>query len=89
VDGVRKDVHERPERVHGVDLRERVEEPVLLVGSQRAVVLADAQLVVLAVAGDRRLVVLLARPEARVLERMRHVARRPLRRVATVDAGIE
>jgi hypothetical protein len=66
----------------------RVQEPILLVDGQRAVILADAQLVVLAVAGGRRLVVLLARPEARVLEGVRHLARRPLRRVATVDGRI-
>ena len=89
MDRVRVDVHQRTERVHGVDLRERIEEPILLVRGQRAVILANAQLgLIVVVAGDRRLVVLFARLETRVLEGMRHVARWLLRRVVPVDAGI-
>jgi hypothetical protein len=89
MDRVRVDVHERSESVHGVDLRERIEKSILLVNGQRAVILADAQLVVaVAVARGRRLVVLLARLKARVLEGVRHMRRRSLGRVATVDAWI-
>ena len=50
VDRVRVDVHERSERVDGVDLREGIEKPILLVRSQYAVILANAQSVVVVVA---------------------------------------
>jgi hypothetical protein len=92
MDRVRVNIHHRTERVRGVDLRERIEEPILLVRGQSTVILANAQLVavvmivVMVVAGRRGLVVFFARLETRVLEGMRHVGRRVLRRVVPVDA---
>jgi hypothetical protein len=39
------DIYQRTERVHRVDLRERIKKAILFVRSQSAVILADAQLV--------------------------------------------
>lgn len=82
------DVHKWTQCAHGVDLRERIEETTLLIRGESAVILADAEAVVVVVAGGRRLVVFLARFEAHVVKGGRHVARRIFRRVGPVDAMV-